>query len=202
MGDFSLIQHLKRQTNCSTQEAFSLLKQCNNEVEKAIMYYHERNIQSIMQKTACDEQLANKYYQFFQQNKEKTIEKIQELQNHEVFIHKIITTREDKRSYHEPGFEIYIKSESEKYWYDNVEDYIFIPMKDVWLIEPIFSKYCDDFDYTFYNRFNHQAILGVIDELSSIENKEQQEMQFYQEVIEWLKQKSTPDNIIEIYGNI
>lgn len=202
MNNFSQIQTLKTKINCSTKDALTLLKNSNNDIEKAIDLYHQQNIQAIIAKTHCDDNLAHKYYQFFQHNPQKAIEKIQELQYHDVFIHKIITTRDDKHRYREAGFEIYIKSKDKDYWYDSVEDHIFIPMKDVWLIEPIFSKHCDDFDYTFYNRYNHQAILAVIDDLTLLKDDDKTVMAFYQEVIDWLKQKSKPDNMIEIYGNI
>lgn len=202
MNNFSQIQTLKSKIDCSTKDALALLKNSNNDIEKAIDLYHQKNIQAIIEKTHCDDNLAHKYYQFFQYNPQKAIEKIQELQYHDVFIHKIITTRDDKHRYREAGFEIYIKSKDKDYWYDSAEDHIFISMKDVWLIEPIFSKYCDDFDYTFYNRYNHQAILAVIDDLALLQDDDKTVMDFYQEVIDWLKQKSKPDNIIEIYGNI
>lgn len=202
MNNFSQIQTLKAKINCSTKDALALLKNSNNDIEQAITLYHQQNIQAIIEKTNCDDELANKYYQFFQHNPQKAIKKIQELQYHDVFIHKIITTRDDKRRYREAGFEIYIKSKDENHWYNNAEDHIFIPVKDVWLIEPIFAKYCDNFDYTFYNEYNHKAILGIIDELSLLKDDDKTVMAFYQEVIDWLKQKSKPDNIIEIYGNI
>lgn len=202
MNHFSQIQTLKAKIDCSTKDALALLKNSDNDIERAINLYHQQNIQAIIEKTHCDDELAHKCYQFFQHNSQKAIEKIQELQYHDVFIHQIITTRDDKRRYREAGFEIYIKSKDKDYWHDHVEDHIFIPMKDVWLIEPIFSKHCNDFDYTFYNQYNHQAILAVIDELALLKDGDKAVMAFYQEVIDWLKQKSKPDNIIEIYGNI
>lgn len=201
MNNFSQIQTLKTKIDCSTKDALALLKNSNNDIEKAIDLYHQQNIQAIIEKTNCDDDLAHKYYQFFQHNPQKAIEKIQELQYHDVFIHKIITTRDDKRRYREAGFEIYIKSELRD-WRSHLEDYVFIPAEDAWLINPVFAKHCDDFDPYFTNHINHQIILAVIDELSLLKDDDKTVMAFYQEVIDWLKQKSKPDNIIEIYGNI
>lgn len=201
MNNFSQIQILKAKINCSTKDALALLKNSNNDIEKAIDLYHQQNIQAIIEKTNCDDDLAYKYYQFFQNNQQKAIQKIQELQCHDVFIHKIITTRDDKRRYREAGFEIYIKSELRD-WRSHLEDYVFIPAEDAWLINPVFAKHCDDFDPYFTNHINHQIILAVIDELSLLKDDDKTVMAFYQEVIDWLKQKSKPDNIIEIYGNI
>ncbi|STZ55425.1 Uncharacterised protein [Moraxella lacunata] len=146
--------------------------------------------------------MLKKYYEFFHQDKEKAIKKIQELQDHDKFIHHLITTREDKRRYREPGFEFYIKSKDKNYHYDTNDDCVFIPMPDCWLISDILAKHCDDFDYTFFNEFNHQAVLNIIHEISLLTDNDKQIMQFYQEVIAWLEEKSKPDNIIEMYGNI
>lgn len=202
MVDAAAIQALKKQIACSTKQAMDLLKNTHGDIEQAIAVFYQENIADIIKRTTCDKETAKQYYDFFNHNKEKAIKKIKELQNHDEFIHQIITTREDKRRYREAGFELYIQSKDNHDYYDTNDDYVFIPVPDCWLISDILAKHCDDFDYTFFNKFNHQAILNIIYDISLLTNDDKKVMQFYQEVIAWFKEKSSPDNSIVMYGNI
>lgn len=202
MMSLQKIHALKAQIPCSTAHALALLKNSDGDITKAVDCYHQDNIANIMNDTGCNKIMADKYYHFFAHNKQRAIHKIKELQSHEQFIHKIITTRDDKRRYREAGFEIYIKSNNEHHWYDDIDDYTFIPAPDCFLIGDILTKHCDGYDFTYFNEFNHQAVQNIIHDIVLLTNDDKKIMQFYQEVVVWLKEKSKPDNIIQIYGNI
>lgn len=196
------IHALKSQIPCSTQHALALLKKSDGDINQAVALYHQDNMTDIMNDTGCDKAIAEKYYHFFTQNKQRAIHKIKALQSHEQFNQKIITTQDEKCRVEKAGFEFYIQSKNSPWRYDDIDDYVFIPVPDCWLISDILAKYCDYFDYTSFNEFNHKAILNIIHDISLLTDNDKKIMQFYQEIIAWLKEKSKIDNIIEIYGNI
>lgn len=179
-----------------------LLKQSDGEIEKAVEVYHQNNIADIVTQTNCNQEMAEKYYKKFSFNTEKSIREIKSILSQQRYCHQTITLQDDKCHYNEVGFALYIKSKTKYLGYDNNDDYIFIPVPDCWLISDTFSTYCDDYDPCFHNDFNHEAILNVIHDLSLLTDDDKKVMQFYQEVIAWFKDKSKPDNIIEMYGNI
>lgn len=196
------IHALKAQIPCSTQHALALLKKSDGDINQAVALYHQDNMTDIMNDTGCDKAIAEKYYHFFTQNKEQTIHKIKALQSHERFIQKIITTQDEKRRVEKAGFEFYVQSKNSPWRYDDIDDYVFIPVPDCWLISETLARHCDDYSPYFHNDFSHQAVLSIIEDLSLLADDDDTVMRFYGQIIAWLKDKSQPDNIIQMYGNI
>ena len=196
------IHALKSQIPCSTKHTIELLTTTQGNISQAVALYHHNNIHNIIQKTNCDKDMADKYYQLFSYNQQKAITKIKEQQHHQKQMSKIITTQDTQSYYCKAGFEIYIQSKQNKHGYDSIDDYIFILVPDCWLIATVLKNHCHQFDATSYNEFNHQAVLAIINELSALKDDDVKVMRLYQKVIDWLSQKSKPDTVIELYANI
>lgn len=216
-GDFYRVKlmqlkELRKQINCTIQEAKSLLEASNSDLEKAVELFYTQNIKKICQQTQCDEALAKKLYKEKQGHVARTIATIDNIMAEQKHRQRIITMREEKWRRNEIGFLIWGEEKN----VDNYkigEDYNFIPTDDfdviigafrhVFPIHDYWTKETQQhFDATDNNTFDQQQMQIILKEIKSLKLTEEIQIKFQNEILCWLNQLTQKNELIIVEGNL
>lgn len=210
MSKLQLVQQLKQKIHCSSPMALQLLKETNNDLNKAEQLFHQQNIVFIQQQTNSDKALAEKYYHFCNNNVEKAILSAKGWIFHERVTQCVITTF-DNKNFHD-YLACFILTAMDEH-HNRImalktieQTFTIIPIEDVW--NYLYNKEVNifDFDKNFdpycENYLNLEQIDKLIKNLENLTHDTLKVVAFYQELITWLTNCKKYAYTLEIFGNI
>lgn len=209
MSKLQLVQQLKQQIHCSSPMALQLLKEANNDLNKAEQFFHEKNIAFIQQQANSDRILAEKCYHLCEYNIEKAIKRTKDWIFYERITQCIITTFDNKNSHDYPACFILtaIDKDNKKIMdLETIEQtFTIIPIEDVW--DYLYNKDINVFDFDKYfapyfeNCLSLEQVDKLIKNLENITNNNPKVMTFYQELANWLTNCKKIAHSLAIFGN-
>lgn len=212
----SPVKTLRTQIHCSITQAVTLLKQTDNNVDKAISLFHQQNLERLCKDTGSNLELAQKYYANFHQDIEKTQKKLEELMYRQRKKARIFTLREDKTwKYGDIVFSLYGIDDDDQMVFSE-QDYS-IEQADFVYIEPAFHFLSDHISFSERYELEPHHIKQVIKSITELNNTHYRPKNeptqythltndvieaFRCQIIEWLKKHVDCVSYIVIDGHL
>ncbi|MDR6919710.1 hypothetical protein [Chryseobacterium sp. 2987] len=204
--DTEKLNNLRSSISIPLNRAIQLLKKNDGDVKASEKEFHLDNIREISIAAACDEEIAEKYYNECRYDIAKAIEKINALPI-------MITTRENPSPRNEIGFILWPMSADWKYYKTEKRNDAFIPTADfdhiinefrsVFPVHYPDINYDDDgFDVCGHNYFDNADCRKILERIRHSETEDPAVKKFKNDLVNWLNDKLQYADYIVVYGNL
>ncbi|WP_066803524.1 hypothetical protein [Moraxella oblonga] len=200
----SFIKTLRATLNIPLKTAIELTKHCGTDLMLCQQYYHQINLDKIIEATHCDNETAKKYYQKYQGNTQKAIKDIKQTVCH-------LRVDENIKSSHPSGFILRGLTSN----FDKIDDNvcIFIYNDDFDCVVESFKAIFpikvkggfDDierFDYCGVHIFDKEEVSQIINNIQNQSFNNIKEQQFAQKLIEWTKETLNKGDYLWLEGTL
>lgn len=184
------IKTLKTTLNIPLKTAIELTNVCGTDLMLCQQYYHQINLDKIIEATHCDNETAKKYYQKYQGNTQKAINAIKQI----VYCLKI---DENMKPSYPSGFILRgltnnfdeIDGSIRIFIYNDDFDCVVESFKAIFPIK-IKGNFDDveQFDYCGVQIFDKEEVSQIINNIQNQSFDNIKEQQFAQKLIEWIKE--------------
>ncbi|WP_445722849.1 hypothetical protein [Flavobacterium sp.] len=204
--DAEKIKDLRSKISIPLDVAIQLLKKNNGNVFNSELEFHNNTIVEISEITACDLELAREYYNLYNHDRIKVIEKLNSKQT-------IITTKENLVPRNEIGFVLWPENKKGENYRTAKRNDAFIPsadfeyvineFKSVFPLENSWDKTVEEyFDICGNNYFDKETCKIIINKIRHTKTDELKVAKFKNELIDWLNDKLLYADCIVVYGNL
>lgn len=198
------IKTLRTTLNIPFNTAIELTKNCGTDLALCQKYYHQSQLDKIIQATDCDNETASNYYQKYQGDIDKVIKNIKQIVRH-------LRIDDSIKPIHPSGFIL----DGRKSDFNKIGDgtCIFIynddfdcVVENFQSIFPIKEKAGFDnfhrFDYCGVQIFDKDEANQIIDNIQNQSFKNIKEQQFSQKLIEWINNTLNKDDYLWVEGTL
>lgn len=207
--DKEKIQKLRLNIDIPLTKAIELLKLTDSDIERAERLFHEQQIDFIVEKTDCVRSIAEEFYQNYNGDWEKAVNKIKSILHFQK-IHKIFDFIGD--CHYGAGYRIFGVDENSQEL--DIEDNItFLPLEDFRLIQsafedvfPVYNLRLEEievyFDPFFANTFDRPTCQQISQNIRQLKHDDERVLQFFQDVSDWLNERLIYAHHVVVEGNL
>ncbi|AFM03541.1 hypothetical protein Fleli_1103 [Bernardetia litoralis DSM 6794] len=190
------VKELRNRLSIPLNIAMDLIKEyddisiCENE-------FHRNNINTICRLAECSEKKAKKYYEIFQFDIDKSIQKI----NEQLVVLAVLPNEKIDKI----GFSLWAENESIIKYKTSRDRNIFIQTKDFDIVVETFKSVVSSnnyFDSCGRNYFDNEASRIALEKIARIKTKDVNTELFLRQLIKWFNDKLRYADYIVISGNL